>query len=78
MPVALSYFEPYLSWNTVCVDSKVNERYILLVMGSVLISGNICSYSTPDGMSLLWVMWVSGVMIAAVSSITLMASEIRL
>ena len=51
MPVAPSYLEPYLRWNTVCVDSKVNERYTRLIMGSVLISGNMFSYSTPDGMS---------------------------
>ena len=78
MPVVPSNLEPYLSWDTVCVESKVNERYVRLVMGSVLISGNICSYVAPNRVSLLWAMRVSGVMIAAVSSMTLMASKIRL
>ena len=56
----------------------MNERYIRLVIVSVLMSGNICLYATPDGMYLLCVMrLLSEVMIAAVSSMALMASKIR-
>ena len=53
MPVVPSYLEPYFSWEMVCVDSSVNERYIRLVMWSVLMSGNVFSYYAPDGISLL-------------------------
>ena len=41
MPVVLSYFEPYFSWESVNVDSNVNERYICLVIVSVLMSVGI-------------------------------------
>ena len=78
IPVVPSYLEPCVSCEMVRVDSKVNERFIRLVIWSVLISGNIFSYSAPDEMSLLSVIRLSGVMIAVVLSMALITSKIRL
>ena len=78
IPVVLTYLEPNFSWESLYVDSNVNDRYIRLVIAPVLMSRNICSGATPDKMTYLCMIRVlSEVIIAVVSSMILMVSKLR-
>ena len=76
IPLVKLYLDPYFSCDRVNVDSSVNEMYILFVTLHSLWSRNevLCSLSL-ENLS-LFIMWMlSCVMMAAVSSICLISSN---
>ena len=62
----------------VCVDLILNIKYTRMVVSHVLISGNIISYSIPDGILLIFMIQILlEVTMTAVSSMFLIALKIR-
>ena len=61
-----------------CVDLILNIKYTRMVVSHVLISGNIISYSIPDGILLIFMIQILlEVTMTAVSSMFLIALKIR-
>ena len=77
IPFVELHLDPYLIWDKLSSNSRVNDMYILFVILYSYWSGKVMLYSFSIGKVLLFVMRIlSCVMIYAVTFICLVASKI--